>query len=499
MQGGRSDNSVLGRWGGSFRQDAALAEGEESSGWESEVEVTQSISIGRRLDAGLHALRTAFALALSLPIAWLCLHPSIASFRERKFRVVETGTQTVVSIQRRLRCRALDMYFQVFSFCAEEEFYLLALPCIIWNIDRVLGRRLTLVICVGLIMGNLAKDVFQLPRPASPPVWRPAIQEAVDSTNLADFGFPSTHSMNSVSNSVFIFLYATCDPDAWDGAAALKLVTDPENRLWIALCLVYIVSLSLSRLYLGAHTPTDLRGGLALGAIWIACFFPVSAQFDRYYLSTSWLSLKLLFAAIILLLLNPQPRPPTPTFLQNALLTGLVCGCILGSRHFEDIGDVHMDEFGNIVALRDARLLAQAPTWLPSAAHQVQVSAQAWPRLALVLRTILGYIIVILLRVIAKTLAIAALSLLGISIKPKVEEIKPEGRSSKSGKGKRKTPRRSSKRVVRLLTRDVDILGNAIVKVTVYATLAWGITCFVPIIYSCIGLGSSSTLSQPSS
>ena len=73
---------------------------------------------------------------------------------------------------------------------AEEEFYLVALPMIIWNIDYQLGRYLTLLVCGSLIVGNMMKDVFRLPRPPRDQVWIPEMMSSIDSTAARDFGFP---------------------------------------------------------------------------------------------------------------------------------------------------------------------------------------------------------------------------------------------------------------------------------------------------------------------
>jgi hypothetical protein len=121
MQGGRSEasllraeSSVLGRWG-------RLNDG-ASSGNESEVEVVERLSLGSRVDEALHVVRVGVAVSISLPIAWLTGHSSIGAFRARKVRLVEEGTQTVLALQARLRHPALTLLFEVFSFCAEEEF-----------------------------------------------------------------------------------------------------------------------------------------------------------------------------------------------------------------------------------------------------------------------------------------------------------------------------------------------------------------------------------------
>jgi len=455
MQGGRGtyDSSVLGKWGRIPRDHDGS--GHESSGYESEVSVTTHLSLGTRVDDLIHAARTFFAVSISLPIAWITLHPSIGSFRARKFRVVAEGTKSVVALQQRLRHPVLDVFFQAVSFCAEEEFYLLVLPILFWNIDRVLGRRITLVVTLGLLAGNTMKDVFGLPRPASPPVWRPSGLETMDSTNLADFGFPSTHSMNAVSNSLVTFLYLS-------GASAtnfdLGLLKEPSNQGMLLLCIVYILSMCISRLYVGAHSPTDVRGGLALGLIWTAVYFASAIPMDQYILSTPYLFPKLFFATIVVLLLNPQPRPVTPTFFQNSLLCGLASGCLLGSRHYADLGDEQWDTAQSALSTYPVTLLSV----LTIARETFVPLQQAAPLVLGVVRTLFGFVVVLVLRVLAKQLASSFFTMIGISLNPKVEP-----------------PKRNSRKV-RLLTRDIDILANAITKVFVYSVLAWAITFLVP-------------------
>lgn len=504
MQGGRRDNSVLGSWFGE-------TDNESGSGYESEVEVrsTSVIRLGHRLDGALQQLRTWFAVSISLPIAWLCLHPSIGSFRLRKKLRVREGTDTVVRLQAALRCRVLDVYFQVVSFCAEEEFYLLVLPFLIWNVDRVLGRRLTLIVCFGLLAGNTMKDVFQLPRPRSPPVWRPRHQEAVDSTSLQDFGFPSTHAMNAVSNSLFVCLYLSAAATAGGSPAALDpwtLLESASAKRMYAAAAAYIFSLCLSRLYLGAHTPTDLRGGVALGGVVVAVYFAVSERLDAALFAAADLPLKLVVSSVLFLLLNPQPRPGTPTFAQNALLTGLVLGCVMGSRHYNDLGSSGSSSGSSGAADGAdvlAGLLAGTGAWLnPVRAFSAGLSAGE----ALAVRTVVGYAVVLLLRVLVKTTVVSALSVVGIATAPKLEapvteteeDIDDDGDGDRDGapeqesKGKsvRRSPGGGRRRVrhVLLFTRDIDIVGTAVVKVSVYAALAWAITFLVPVIHCAIGL-----------
>ena len=104
----------------------------------------------------------------------------------------------------------------------------------LWNVDRDCARGLTWVVCSGIMIGNYIKDVFlyaawvvpptpgwcviriltsdvrRVPRPPSPPVWVPHKTASTDSTALRDYGFPSTHSVNGVTNPTYFIMCVQC-------------------------------------------------------------------------------------------------------------------------------------------------------------------------------------------------------------------------------------------------------------------------------------------------
>lgn len=130
------------------------------------TQYTTRVRLGEFVDRTLGALRQFFVVVLGLPIAWFYLSPTVESFRRSKIVTIKRGTQTVLWIQK-FRTKFLDVYFQAWSFAAEEEFYLLTLPYLFWVVSGALGSDITLMICAGLFIGNLLKDVFRLPRPVS--------------------------------------------------------------------------------------------------------------------------------------------------------------------------------------------------------------------------------------------------------------------------------------------------------------------------------------------
>lgn len=403
----------------------------DSSGNDSEVSVDprSALSMGRRLDFLVAFLRESFGRALALPVCWIQSHSSVESLRAHKNKRVKDGTRTILAIQAN-RTPFLDALMSTVTFCAEEEFYLMILPLLFWHGFFVVAKRLTLVVLLGLFAGNVIKDVFELPRPQG--VWRPTH----DASLVFEFGFPSTHAMNAVTNALLV-LYHVWDRD--NSKHAMQ-----NNLTFGVLALAHIALLSFSRLYLGAHTATDVRGGLSLGLIVISIFLwnlnGLEATFSSWTpMQTFWICF---FGCIVFLLLCPQPRPPTPTFHQNALLAGLAWGLLFGTS-LADQYDVSTS-------------IPVESTWVLCIA-----------------KTVYGLILMLIVRMIVKFVTVLIFEkLLGIRTQPEARTV-----SMRSNK------KEGRKRIIRLFTRDVDLIAVAVVKTLTYFGTATVITFVVPLLW----------------
>jgi undecaprenyl-diphosphatase len=119
--------------------------------------------------------------------------------------------------------------------------------------------RQALVVAIArlgaLTCESLAKVIVGRPRPDLVP----------SLTTATGSSFPSGHATGSVA------VY---------GATALVLATTLDRRpaRWLlAVVALFTVAVGASRVVLGAHHPTDVLGGLALGVAWIAVAFAVVA------------------------------------------------------------------------------------------------------------------------------------------------------------------------------------------------------------------------------
>ena len=134
----------------------------------------------------------------------------------------------------------------VFTFTGYVEFYLLILPALYWCFDTRLGMRMGILVLVSVAINGLLKMAIHDPRP----YW---VTQQVELLTRPEstFGIPSGHAQNAV---VF-----------WGVLAAYI------NKTWawvVAVIIMFFVG--TSRMYLGAHFPTDVLFGWLVGAILLA-------------------------------------------------------------------------------------------------------------------------------------------------------------------------------------------------------------------------------------
>jgi membrane-associated phospholipid phosphatase len=136
---------------------------------------------------------------------------------------------------------------QFYSFFGTEGFFLVVMPMLYWCVDASLGLRLAIVMVGSSSLNVLLKVAFHLPRP----YWYDARVQALGVEPT--YGLPSAHAMNSTTLWGFL---AQQLKKWWTWAAALAL----------------ILLVSLSRLYLGMHFPTDVLAGWLGGALILVAF-----------------------------------------------------------------------------------------------------------------------------------------------------------------------------------------------------------------------------------
>ena len=199
----------------------------------------------------------------------------------------------------------LTGFFKLMSWLGLSYFYVLFFPLIYWSISKRWGIMAAFALLVADYVGMFVKWTFKLPRPPSPPVnhlW-----------SETSPGFVSTHASTSLA--------------FWGTLAVLV------RRWWMTLLALFIIlSIALSRLYLGVHFPADVIGGWLVGlfAMW-AVLWGIPRLTPRVKKWSAGQQIGGVFAvAVIFLVITPsnwEGMRPDEAFVRDAAMLG---GALLG-------------------------------------------------------------------------------------------------------------------------------------------------------------------------
>jgi membrane-associated phospholipid phosphatase len=115
-----------------------------------------------------------------------------------------------------------------------------------WRRDRLAAQLFALNAVGGAVLSYALKLAFNKPRPQ---LWESPINETT-------YSYPSGHALGSMVLYGFLsYVFATKYPR--------------YARLFYGVATLLIVSIGMSRLYLGVHWPTDIVAGYGIGFLWI--------------------------------------------------------------------------------------------------------------------------------------------------------------------------------------------------------------------------------------
>ncbi len=148
------------------------------------------------------------------------------------------------------------------TYLGEQTVFMAVGLIILWCVDKKWGYRLFYMGLLGSAVNQLLKGVFLLPRPW---VIDPSFQ-IVESARAAATGysFPSGHTQGAA----MLF-----------GGLALW-----RRRKWVTVaCVIVVLIVGFSRLYLGVHTPLDVGVSLLCGVlmVWLMSYLFQKADSGR--------------------------------------------------------------------------------------------------------------------------------------------------------------------------------------------------------------------------
>ena len=201
-----------------------------------------------------------------------------------------------------------DFLFSLFTFMGEETFLLAVIVGIYWCLDKHLGERLLLILYASVGLNGVLKDLVRRPRPFLTPGFEDLRyvrieNPLVNTVHLAhSFSFPSGHSM--------------CSASLFGGLAQRE--KKPAVWFW---CLLAVLAVMSSRLYLGVHVPTDVLVGGVLGLVLALVF---GWLFDRFYEKRLLLFTAVVAFSALGLLFSPTPDTVKTIGVGVGALIGLV-------------------------------------------------------------------------------------------------------------------------------------------------------------------------------
>ena len=139
-----------------------------------------------------------------------------------------------------LRTSFLNVFFEGITMLGEETLIILLVVALWFAVDKKLAQQVFFVTATSLSVNGIIKNFAQVPRPFTKGI------SCVRLDTATGYAFPSGHTQG----------FAT-----WSSFFAAKF-----KKAWLSILVAILVAaVAISRLYLGAHYPSDVIIGIALG------------------------------------------------------------------------------------------------------------------------------------------------------------------------------------------------------------------------------------------
>lgn len=154
------------------------------------------------------------------------------------------GNETVAWVQS-FRSDILDGVFKSISYAADAELLIIIAACMYWIIDKRVGFSLMLLFLFGSYLNLALKGLLEIPRPSGPDIKH--------LSSFTGYSLPSAHAQN---------------------ATTFGLITAQtfQNPLFWILATILVISIGLSRVYMGAHYPIDVILGILAGGTLVSTY-----------------------------------------------------------------------------------------------------------------------------------------------------------------------------------------------------------------------------------
>jgi len=267
-----------------------------------------------------------------------------------------------------VRNSVLDGIMLAVTYFGSEWLFIAAAILVYWCVSKKYGYYLMATGMIGTALNQFTKILCRVPRP-----WVRDPNFTIVEAARADAGgysFPSGHtqSVTSILGGVARFTKKT----------AVRVV-----------CIVLVVLVAFSRMYLGVHYPADVAVGLACGIVLVFALYPVFEKSDE------------------------DPKGMMIVFVVTAVLS-LAAALYVEFRAWPD--DIDADNLAEAVKTLNMMFgsTAAIAVGAPIERKKIRFDVRA-PWWAQILKVVLGLALLIGLRVVLKPLLAAVFGTLGIA------------------------------------------------------------------------------------
>ena len=149
-----------------------------------------------------------------------------------------------------------DEFFKLLNHLDTFPFFAILVPIIGLFYGWRVGLKLLLILLVSRFVNYELKHFFESPRPFN-------LDPSVGLIHVGGFGFPSGAAQTAALLSGLLIIY-------W------------KNKWRLVVGITFFILISLSRVYLGVHFPSDILGGWAVGFLLLRCVVAFMRYFERF-------------------------------------------------------------------------------------------------------------------------------------------------------------------------------------------------------------------------
>ena len=227
-----------------------------------------------------------------------------------------------------LRTPAVSSFMAAITYLGDETVFMILAITVFWCVSKRQGYYVFAVGLGGTVVNQWLKLIFRIPRPW---VLDPGFT-IVESARAAATGysFPSGHTQNIVGT--------------------LGCVAVANKQKWLRiLCVVFIILVPFSRMYLGVHTPLDVGVSFAFALALVLALWPCfrdDARFDRTVKAVLCGLLLLSVCYAVWVNVSAFPADVDADNLEHGMKNGwTLLGCVLGLcvSYYVDEKKLHFD------------------------------------------------------------------------------------------------------------------------------------------------------------